>query len=215
MGTQIPEDLPQVTYRQLSLSEQQHHHRFLKPEFVDPAWLDISDQTGPFAVSESTKPQLPNTTTHDGEQDEQQATLQQPEEYSRDQQIEQDNDTPDVDHASSIPERHTSSSTAESIPSFQCEHCPRVFKSVGPLNKHIKTHTRPYKCSMPGCDVGCPTQKELERHKQSVHKDQVPLGRHMAYCPYNRCDRSANGRKGAMRQDNLQRHINTKHRLGF
>lgn len=48
---------------------------------------------------------------------------------------------------------------------------------------------------MPGCDVGCPTQKELERHKQSVHKDQVPLGRHMAYWPYNRCDRSANGRK--------------------
>ncbi|KAJ5249451.1 hypothetical protein N7524_011767 [Penicillium chrysogenum] len=61
---------------------------------------------------------------------------------------------------------------------------------------------------MNACTRGFATPKDLMRHKQTVHKAS---GRVMAYCHYLTCDYSANGRKGPMRQDNLQRHIGAKH----
>lgn len=72
-------------------------------------------------------------------------------------------------------------------------------------SKHMKTHTRPFKCPMNACTMGFATQRDLTRHEQSVHK---VIGRSMAYCPHSGCKYFANGR-----EDNLERHIKKKHRL--
>jgi hypothetical protein len=225
----IPETQLKVTNRQSTLPEQQQH--LLNSGLVDPAWLHVSDTTGPRASPISTpRPRLPDTTTHDGEQHQHQVTLQQPEEYSQDEQVEEDC-VSGVISSSSKSEPHTSTFAADNVSWLQCKHCRREYQSRGLLkyvffssryfnilptlfwwskSTHIKTHTRPFKCTMNACTRGFATPKVLMRHKQTVHKSS---GCVMVYCNYPSCDYSANGRKGPMRQDNLQRHIGAKHRL--
>jgi len=51
-------------------------------------------------------------------------------------------------------------------------NCQRLFKRACDLNKHSKSHSRPFKCADPGCkyhDKGWPTAKELERHVNDKH----------------------------------------------
>ncbi|KAL1840103.1 hypothetical protein VTJ49DRAFT_798 [Mycothermus thermophilus] len=53
-----------------------------------------------------------------------------------------------------------------------CPQCPKSFARHCDLNKHAKSHTRPYKCKEPGCKYntrGWPTAKELERHYNDKH----------------------------------------------
>lgn len=226
----IPETQLKVTNRQSTLPEQQKQH-LLNSGLVDPAWLHVSDTTGPRASPISTpQPRFPDTIAHDGEQHQHQVTLQQPEEYFQDEQIEEDC-VSGVISTSSKSEPHTSSFAADNVSSLQCKHCRREYQSRGLLkyvfhscryltilptlfwwskSTHIKTHTRPFKCTMNACTRGFATPKDLMRHKQTVHKAS---GCVMEYCHYLTCDYSANGRKGPMRQDNLQRHIGAKHRL--
>lgn len=218
----IPETQLKVTNRQSTLSEQQKQH-LLNSGLVDPAWLHVSDTTGPRASPIPTpQPRFPDTTTHDGEQHQHQVILQQPEEYSQEEPIEEDCVSGVIS---------TSSFAADNVSSLQCKYCRREYQSRGLLkyvffscryfsilptlfwwskSTHIKTHTRPFKCTMDACTSEFATAKDLMRHKQTVHKASGCI---MAYCHYPSCDYSANGRKGPMRQDNLQRHIGAKHRL--
>lgn len=53
-----------------------------------------------------------------------------------------------------------------------CRHCPKSFGRLCDLNKHSKSHSRPYKCAVADCKyaaLGWPTAKELERHNNDKH----------------------------------------------
>jgi uncharacterized C2H2 Zn-finger protein len=53
-----------------------------------------------------------------------------------------------------------------------CPQCSKTFSRLCDLNKHAKSHTRPYKCKDPVCKyatLGWPTAKELERHYNDKH----------------------------------------------
>ena len=53
-----------------------------------------------------------------------------------------------------------------------CEVCGKHYTRYCDKNKHLKTHSRPFKCSVPNCkyhDFGWPTEKELERHYNDKH----------------------------------------------
>jgi hypothetical protein len=53
-----------------------------------------------------------------------------------------------------------------------CPQCSKSFSRLCDLNKHAKSHSRPYKCNDPTCKyntLGWPTAKELERHYNDKH----------------------------------------------
>jgi len=96
--------------------------------------------------------------------------------------------------------------------SFQheCQACQKSFRRQRDLKKHIKTHTRPYKCTHSGCNYhmeGFPTWRECDRH-MATHLEQS-AGRHLGYCPVKGCPKS----QRLQRSDNLARHMKAKHRL--
>ena len=95
---------------------------------------------------------------------------------------------------------------ADKVPaeSFVCDECSRQFLRSCDLNKHAKTHTRPFKCPVPGCkfsSLGWPTEKELERHHNDVHSSR-PLTFTCLYqpCPYT-----------SKRESNLKQHMEKTH----
>ncbi len=55
---------------------------------------------------------------------------------------------------------------------FDCQRCSKTFSRSCDLNKHEKSHSRPYKCKDKKCKyhtLGWPTAKELERHCNDKH----------------------------------------------
>jgi hypothetical protein len=132
--THIPETPPIVTDRQSNSLEKQQQNRLLKSGLVDPAWLLGSDISGPRAFHVPTpEPRDSITTTHDGEQHQQQVKSQHTEEHSRDEQAEQEDFDSGSDSTSSKTDQHPSSSTAASVSLLQCKHCPRMFEQPGKL----------------------------------------------------------------------------------
>jgi uncharacterized C2H2 Zn-finger protein len=61
---------------------------------------------------------------------------------------------------------------AGTLAAHVCPQCSKSFVRLCDLNKHSKSHTRPYKCKDPTCKYhtfGWPTAKELERHNNDKH----------------------------------------------
>ncbi|KAK4233258.1 hypothetical protein C8A03DRAFT_19629, partial [Achaetomium macrosporum] len=55
---------------------------------------------------------------------------------------------------------------------YACPECGKAFARLCNLNKHSKSHSRPYKCHFPRCKystLGWPTAKELQRHINDKH----------------------------------------------
>lgn len=53
-----------------------------------------------------------------------------------------------------------------------CQQCGRQYPRLCDLNKHLKAHTRPFKCPVEACKyhlLGWPTEKELDRHRNDKH----------------------------------------------
>ncbi|KAL2135530.1 hypothetical protein VTI74DRAFT_8136 [Chaetomium olivicolor] len=85
-----------------------------------------------------------------------------------------------------------------------CPHCPKSFARLCDLNKHAKSHSRPYKCNEPGCKygtLGWPTAKELERHHNDKHSAS-PRIYHCLFppCPY-----------WSKRESNCKQHMEKAH----
>ena len=79
--------------------------------------------------------------------------------------------------------------------------------------KHIKQHTRPYKCDYPGCPnkKGFPTQNDLERHKHAKHGIEPAEGRPKFKdwkCLVPGCPKSGHIFN---RQDNFKAHLMRMH----
>ncbi|KAL2018814.1 hypothetical protein VTK56DRAFT_372 [Thermocarpiscus australiensis] len=85
-----------------------------------------------------------------------------------------------------------------------CPHCNRVFSRLCDLNKHTKSHSRPYKCKVPSCkysSLGWPTAKELERHENDRHS---PSPRTFA-CSFQPCPYTSK------RESNCKQHMEKAH----
>ena len=51
-----------------------------------------------------------------------------------------------------------------------CAYCPRSFRREGDWRKHLRIHTRPIQCPIPGCNGAFAQQRECDRHVESKHK---------------------------------------------
>ncbi|KAJ5111487.1 Zinc finger C2H2 [Penicillium argentinense] len=86
----------------------------------------------------------------------------------------------------------------------KCSHCDKVFKRPCDLTKHEKTHSRPWKCTMPGCKyntIGWPTEKERDRHMNDKHSDNPALYK----CSFKPCTYASK------RESNCKQHMEKAH----
>jgi predicted RNA-binding Zn-ribbon protein involved in translation (DUF1610 family) len=84
--------------------------------------------------------------------------------------------------------------TAPERTSFTCDQCHREFQAQGQLNRHLKSHSKPYKCEK--CDKGFALKLDLVRHAKARHIDQSTY----YDCPNAGCSFKS------PRRDNLARH---------
>ncbi|KAK4178454.1 hypothetical protein QBC36DRAFT_344614 [Triangularia setosa] len=95
-----------------------------------------------------------------------------------------------------------------SIASHVCSHCKKSFARLCDLNKHAKSHSRPYKCLFTNCkyhEHGWPTAKELERHVNDKHS---PSPRTFA-CLYQPCPYRSK------RESNCKQHMEKAHKWKY
>ncbi len=78
--------------------------------------------------------------------------------------------------------------SAGATTTFDCQSCSKTFSRSCDLNKHEKSHSRPYKCKDKKCKyhtLGWPTAKELERHNNDKHTTAPRTFRcHFQPCSY-------------------------------
>ncbi|KAL2258724.1 hypothetical protein VTK26DRAFT_7856 [Humicola hyalothermophila] len=94
--------------------------------------------------------------------------------------------------------------SANGVGPHVCAHCSKAFDRLCDLNKHAKSHSRPYKCSVAGCKyvtVGWPTAKELERHNNDKHSASPrTFPCHFPPCSYS-----------SKRESNCKQHMEKAH----
>ncbi|KAI5290336.1 copper-binding transcription factor, partial [Ascosphaera aggregata] len=84
-----------------------------------------------------------------------------------------------------------------------CRYCNKRFRRPCDLTKHMKTHTRPYKCPEPNCKyftVGWPTEKERDRHVNDKHSKNPKLYHCEFGCGYQ-----------SKRESNCKQHMEKSH----
>jgi len=97
------------------------------------------------------------------------------------------------------------------VPPNTCHFCQRSFSKTYQLNRHIKSHTRPFRCPNETCpNQGFQFCKDLTRHLRAKHPEQVPEADRY-YCSIDACKHSKRGGKGFARLDHLNRHERKKH----
>ncbi|KAK4190097.1 hypothetical protein QBC35DRAFT_111964 [Podospora australis] len=92
--------------------------------------------------------------------------------------------------------------------SHVCSHCKKSFARLCDLNKHAKSHSRPYKCQFSNCkyhEHGWPTAKELERHVNDKHS-LTPRTYACLFqpCPYR-----------SKRESNCKQHMEKAHKWTY
>lgn len=104
--------------------------------------------------------------------------------------------------STSSPSSAPSSTTSEG--SFGCSECAQTFAKKCLLNRHINTHTRPYRCPFRSCTERRATNRDLKRH-MVVHD---PVSAPAYLCTEQGCMYAV---KGFKRKDNLKRHMENIH----
>ncbi|EPE07258.1 c2h2 transcription factor [Ophiostoma piceae UAMH 11346] len=85
-----------------------------------------------------------------------------------------------------------------------CDTCKKAFNRRCDLNRHNKTHERPFKCQSEGCEYqtrGFPTDQERKRHLNDRHSD-APV---IYDCTWEGCNYSSK------RESNLKQHKEKAH----
>ncbi|KAK4227695.1 hypothetical protein QBC38DRAFT_363513 [Podospora fimiseda] len=98
--------------------------------------------------------------------------------------------------------------SAASAASHVCSHCKKAFARLCDLNKHAKSHSRPYKCQVVSCkyhEHGWPTAKELERHINDKHS----LSPKTYACLYQPCAYRSK------RESNCKQHMEKAHKWNY
>ncbi|KAI5292813.1 copper-binding transcription factor [Ascosphaera acerosa] len=88
-----------------------------------------------------------------------------------------------------------------------CQYCRKRFRRPCDLTKHMKTHTRPYKCPEPACKyftVGWPTEKERDRHVNDKHSKNPRLYHCEFGCGYQ-----------SKRESNCKQHMEKTHNYTY
>lgn len=87
---------------------------------------------------------------------------------------------------------------------FHCQSCGKQYTRHCDLNKHIKTHSRPFKCPVEACrysTFGWPTEKELDRHYNDKHSKEPQT----FACLWHDCNYSSK------RESNCKQHMEKVH----
>ncbi|KAJ4391965.1 hypothetical protein N0V93_005585 [Gnomoniopsis smithogilvyi] len=87
---------------------------------------------------------------------------------------------------------------------FHCHSCGKQYTRHCDLNKHIKTHSRPFKCPVDACRYsifGWPTEKELDRHYNDKHSKEPQT----FDCLWHDCNYSSK------RESNCKQHMEKVH----
>ncbi|KIH94260.1 hypothetical protein SPBR_06044 [Sporothrix brasiliensis 5110] len=103
------------------------------------------------------------------------------------------------------PAEDAATAGSQGSPSFRCRTCHRPYPSRSRLRKHEHTHTRPFACTV--CHKAHAAKKDLHRHLWSTHPEAAAaqgIPSPMRVCHVPGCGFES-------RQDNLTRHIRTKH----
>ncbi|PQE11566.1 Zinc finger transcription factor ace1 protein [Rutstroemia sp. NJR-2017a WRK4] len=116
-----------------------------------------------------------------------------------------DEDDDDESVFRSMARRKKDASAAELAPKFCREPgCGKFFKRPCDLTKHVKTHSRPWKCAIGTCKYhtfGWPTEKEMDRHHNDKHSSAPALYEcHYKPCPYR-----------SKRESNCKQHMEKAH----
>lgn len=119
----------------------------------------------------------------------------------------------EVPHNVTIPSSSTTSTSPADTTSedtFTCSFCPFTATSITKLKTHTNKHTRPFRCTAPGCDYATAEKKSLQRHVLAKAKwDEghrvaaETLGvKEVKYrCSKEGCEYAT------IREDNLRRHV--------
>lgn len=89
-----------------------------------------------------------------------------------------------------------------------CPHCAKPFARLCDLNKHAKSHSRPFKCAIQTCkyhEHGWPTAKELERHINDKHS----VAPRTFACRFPPCTYKSK------RESNCKQHMEKTHRWKY
>ncbi|ROW12747.1 hypothetical protein VMCG_00662 [Cytospora schulzeri] len=85
-----------------------------------------------------------------------------------------------------------------------CQQCGKSYARTCDLNKHLKTHIRPFKCPVQECryhTFGWPTEKELDRHYNDKHSTEPRV----VSCLWPNCDYTSK------RESNCKQHMEKTH----
>ncbi|KAM7204035.1 hypothetical protein V8F20_003733 [Naviculisporaceae sp. PSN 640] len=89
-----------------------------------------------------------------------------------------------------------------------CSNCAKPFARLCDLNKHAKSHSRPFKCAITTCkyhEHGWPTAKELERHINDKHS----VAPRTFACRFPPCTYKSK------RESNCKQHMEKTHRWKY
>ncbi|KAH6623081.1 hypothetical protein F5144DRAFT_657216 [Chaetomium tenue] len=91
---------------------------------------------------------------------------------------------------------------------ISCHYCLATFRIPRDLNKHLKKHTRPYKCTEDQCTQAFEFQTGLDQHLKEMHDDNAPR----YFCPWKDAGcKSKVAAHGTKRKTNLDRHVKNAH----
>lgn len=91
---------------------------------------------------------------------------------------------------------------------FECHLCGKPYTRVCDLNKHLKTHSRPFKCPINECRYhlfGWPTEKELDRHYNDKHSTEPRV----FSCLWHGCNYTSK------RNSNCKQHMEKAHGYNY
>lgn len=91
---------------------------------------------------------------------------------------------------------------------FHCQSCGKQYTRHCDLNKHVKTHSRPFKCPIEACrysTFGWPTEKELDRHYNDKHSKEPQT----FACLWHDCKYSSK------RESNCKQHMEKVHGYNY
>lgn len=84
-----------------------------------------------------------------------------------------------------------------------CDECGKTYQRERDLNRHLKTHERPFTCKFDYCDRRFALNKDCRRHEEEVHRTKEAMECYAKYdCKFK-----------STREDTLRRHMKNVHSI--